>query len=155
MDKWNELKGFALEFLLQDANNSEFTAWVYIIANGKKNGLTIEEIAKDFIDFWGTDYDWLEKPETLMLMEQFSQSRCLSGYFEEVENTPEKVSYRFKKIWAEFIRNRGENGEWLGVTENDVVVPIKLWLEMVTKEKGWTLEWKDEGMNALVTIKLE
>jgi hypothetical protein len=155
VDKWNVVKDFALEFLLQDAAESEIFPWIYLMSNGKINGLTPEEVVLRYTNFWRDDHSWLQNPETLMIMEQFNQSKYTHGYFEVIENTPERVVYKIKKNWAEFINIRGDNGNIMGVTGDDLIAVSKTWLKYVTSRKGWSFSWEDDGLFAVITISKE
>jgi len=155
VEKWDILDGFAYEILLEHANNSEFGTWVYIIGSAKKRGVSPEKATMEFIEFWGGDYSWIESPAQIMLEEQFNQQRYQQGYFKEIENTPERVVFKSRKVGAEFIRDRCEDGEWMGVSEEDITAIYKTWLETVTKEKGWSLDWKDAEENAIITIEVQ
>jgi len=155
VDKWDELTGFALEFLLSDASEAEIYPWIYLIGNGKKEGMTVEEVVIKYTEFWGGGYEWLDRPEMLMLMEHFNQSKYTRGYFEAIENTPERVVYKFKMNWSEFVEIRGENGEMKGVTGEDMTISNKTWLKLVCEAKGWNFKWEDDGKDAVVTIEVE
>jgi hypothetical protein len=155
VDKWDVIESFALELLLQDASESEIYPWIYLISNGKTNGLTPKEVVIRYSKFWGGDHSWLQKPETLMIMEEFNQGKYTHGYFEIIENTPEKVVYKIKNNWAEFIQIRGENGNIMGVTGEDITAVSKTWLEYMAKEKGWSFDWQDDGLFAVITIGVE
>lgn len=155
VDTWDRIESFVYEFLLEDAVNSEIYAWIFIIGQGKQRGLTAEEAAREYFDFWEGNNAWLERPETLMIMEEFEQAKYYNGYFERVENEPGKVVYKMRKNWANYITIMGDDNEWMGVTADEIMAPARVWLEDIASEKGWDFSWEDEGMNAIVTLEVK
>jgi hypothetical protein len=155
VDKWDALESFALEFLLQDAVESEIYPWIYLISNAKTNGLSAEEVVIRYTGFWEDGYDWLQDPHTLMVMAEFQQAKFMHGYFEVIENTPGRAVFKVKNNWAEFVEIRGEKGRMMGVTGKDLTDVNKTWYSIVCKEKGWKFDWEEDGMFAVITIAVE
>ena len=155
VDKWDHAGSFAYEFLLEDAVNSEIHAWIHILRQGKERGLSAEEAAREYFDLWGGNYVWLERPETLMIMEEFEQAKFHNGYFERLENEAGKVAYKMRKNWANYIIIMGDDNEWMGVTADEIMAPARVWLDDIATHKGWDFSWKDEGMNAIVTLEVK
>lgn len=155
VDKWDIIDQFALESLLNSANNSEIYQWIYIVGAGKKKGLTIEEIATNYLAFWEDDYSSVTTPANIMTYAQFEQAKFHDGYFEEIENTPEKVVYKERKIWSNRIDSWSENGTIQGVSADDMDVLIKTFYATTIEKKGWQLEWVDEGDDVLITIQVK
>lgn len=155
IDVWNKLNSFSYEFKLMDWNNENGNLWIYMISKGKEQGKSPEDITMEYLNFWAGDYSWITTPQMIMHMEEFDQSKYPNGFFEEIHNSPSKVSFKAGKVWIDFINNRSGNGEYMGVTADDLESTMKTFYMEVAKHKGWILDWKDKEDITLISIEIK
>ena len=148
-DTWNKLERYTASGLLEDAIGDNFWHWIYIIGSDMKDGLSPEEIGLKFIAFWGS-LDWITSPEMIMEWAKITQSKYGNGYFEEIEKSPGKVVYKFRKTWLNFF---GEEEKVMNVSRDDMGKTFKALEEARALAKGWKCDWADEG--EFVTITYE
>ena len=91
IDEWDVLHEFAFEAFKESFSWEILSSWVYTLAKAKERGLSMEETAQEIVDFW----DWEPNPdatlEDFMIMDELYQAKSFVGYFEVIENTPDKV----------------------------------------------------------------
>lgn len=149
IDKWGHLDKYSSTNLLEVAIASKFWDWIYIIGSDKKDGLSPEEIGLKLTAFWGS-MEWLESPQTLLGWERTSQAMYPDGYFEIIEDTPEKVVYKARKTWLNFY---GDEDQILGVSKDDMTRVFKTNTEAIAMAKGWACVWEDEEDLFKVTLE--
>ena len=125
-----------------------FWTWIYVIGSEKKNGLTPEEAGLKFIAFWGSQ-DWVESPAFMMRMEKQYQARYPGGFFEVLEESAEKVSYRAKKTWLPYF---GNEDQIMNVSREDMTRFFKATTEATVLAKGWSMTWEETEEMFTVTI---
>jgi len=151
-DRWNEINEFAFESRLESTINEEKSLWVYLLSKGKKEGSSVEETVASYFDFWG-DYAWFVSPQNLMYAEKLNQSKYSDGYFEELENTDNKVSFKIRKNEVYIINNMGNSGTFKNITNEEMKSIQKIYLKTVAKHRDWTFSWKDSGIDAIITLE--
>lgn len=149
VNKWDHFDKYSSTTLLEQALENKFWDWIYIIGSNKKDGLTPEEIGLKYTAFWGS-MDWLESPQNMMSWEKSSQAMYPNGYFESIENTPEKVVFKAKKTWLNYF---GEEDKILNVTQDDMTRVFKTNTEATAMAKGWKCTWENDGDSFKVTIE--
>ncbi len=149
LDIWDQLDKYATTNLLEAAIEGKFWDWIYIIGSDKKNGLSPEEIGLKITAFWGS-MEWLDSPQILLGWEKTSQAMYPNGYFETIENSPEKVVFKAKKTW---LKHFGEEDQIKNVTSDDMTRVFKTNTEATAMAKGWKCIWEDEGEFFKVTVE--
>ncbi|PLW96326.1 MAG: hypothetical protein C0591_08970 [Marinilabiliales bacterium] len=149
VDKWDHLDKYSSTSLLEAAITGKFWDWVYIIGSDKQNGLSPEEIGLKLTAFWGS-MKWLESPQILLGWEKTSQAMYPNGYFETIENTPEKVVFKARKTWLNYY---GDEDQIMNVTRDDMTLVFKTNTEAIAMAKGWKCKWEDEEDFFKVTIE--
>lgn len=149
--RWNKIDEFSLDSKLELSRNNEEKLWLFIIADGRYNGLSLEESISTYYKFWG-DYSWMQNPMNLMHEAQLNQSLCQDGYFEEIQKSPEKVVFNIRKNASTMIQNWGRDGELFGISQDDMNKIQKLWYKTICDFKGWKFTWEDSGIDAKITI---
>jgi len=152
ISKWDVRDKFPVEYLLDQANSEKFVTWVNIVGRGIERGLTPEEIGKDYMGFWSGRHDWIEEPIWWAMFEEFEQARFEDGYYELIEESPEKVVYKFINRTFVYIESWGEDGEWMGVQGTDLINAWRGAERSMMDELGWTISYEDDGPVTKVTI---
>ncbi len=142
VDNWDELEEYALETLLNSSEWDVFMSWIYTIATAKEHGLSVDKIAQENIDFWEWDGS-VDRPENYLLMDKFYQAKSPAGYFEVLENSPEKVEYIKNKDWEVMLYQWDETGVVHGVTAEEMTTVFRMMMEYYVTNQGWTLTWQD------------
>lgn len=149
VDKWDHLDKYSLTNLLEDETIKNFWDWIYIIGSEKQNCLSPEEIGLKITAFWGS-MEWMDSPQIILGWERISQLKHSDGYFEIIENTTEKVTFKAKKTWLKFF---GDQDEIMNVTPDDMSRVFKTNIEAMAMAKAWKCEWKDEEEFYIVSIE--
>jgi len=149
IDKWDHLDKYSSTSLLEAAVGNNFWDWIYIIGSDKKNGLSPEEIGLKITTFWGS-MEWIESPQILLSWEKTSQEMYPNGYFETIENTPEKVVFKARKTWLNYY---GDEDQILNVSKDDMTRVFKTNTEAIAMAKGWKCTWEDDEEFFMVTIE--
>ena len=152
VDKWDELDGYTLESMLESASWDIFMNWIYRIGTAKERGMTLDEIAQADVDFWMWPDTLPEAPDHFLEFDKFYQARSPFGYFEVVENTPDRVEYIINKDWEIMINLWNEEGNVQGVTADEMTYFFNKLMEIYVKKAGWDCECIDEPDNKLRII---
>lgn len=149
VDKWDHLDKYSTTSLLEAATMDNFWVWIYIIGSGKKNGLSPEVIGLKYIAFWES-MEWIESPQVMLGWEKNAQAKHSNGYFETIEDTPEKVIFKAKKTWLNYF---GKEDNIMNVSRDDMTLVFKTTTEAVALAKGWKCSWEDKEDFFKVTIE--
>jgi hypothetical protein len=154
VDKWDELDAFTLEAKVNSAAWDQFMSWIYTIGTAKQRGLNMEEITQEIIEFWDWPMPENAKPEDVMMMDKFQQSKTPYEYFEVVTNTPDKAEYILIKSWEKMIYDWSEDGVVYGVTAQDLTEVYKLMTIQYMSKMGFSVDWEDMDDHKLkITIE--
>lgn len=147
VDEWDVLDEFPCEKLLAAGAWDSFMSWIYTIAKAKERGLNMEEVAQEVVDFWDWPLEILETPELFLIMDELYQARTPLGYFELIENTPEKAEYIKNKDWEIHFEQWTTEGEKdiKGVTAAEMTEMFKNLLEIYVNKQGWNMKWQDKN----------
>lgn len=152
VERWDQMVEFAPEMLLENLDGNNFSMWIYVIASGMKEGKTASEAMADFTSFWADPLEWITGPEMMIYLAKVRQSSSVHGKLEVIENKPGTVKYKERNIWLAYLESWGKDGEWMGVTKDDVKEAFKYYTEFITDKKGWELTWEEDGLDVIVTI---
>lgn len=149
VDIWDQLDKYATTNLLEDEMIRNFWDWIYIIGSEKHNCLSPEEIGLKITAFWGS-MEWMDSPQIILGWEKMTQAKHTDGYFETIENSPEKVVFKAKKTWLKYF---GEEEQIMNITSDDMTRVFKTNTEATAMARGWKCNWEDEGEFFIVTIE--
>ena len=137
VEKYDHLEQFSKSALLERADQDNFYNAIYIVAMGKKRGLSTDGIAKEIQQFWSSDSDndWPATPQVMMFGARAGQA-VSSGTFEVLEDKPGLVKYRMSKSWDKYF---GDKAQIKGVTKAEMNQIWKKMTELRIAAKGWKL----------------
>lgn len=144
LDTWNKLEDFALESLLESAVSDELGSSIFTVAMGKKRGLTLEEIGLEIAEFWYWPENVPPSPEEFLIREKFYQALHTFGYFEVIENSPDKAEYIINKNWETRMLQWSDDGNINGVTPDDLTTVYKTITAFYAEKANFKLDWSEE-----------
>lgn len=144
LDTWNSLDNFSLEIMLESYAWDLFMSWIFEVGNGKNRGLSMQEIAQEIVDFWNWPVEKDAPLSNFMKMDKFFQEKTPGGYFEEVENSPNRIEYIVSKTWEIMQYQWSEDGVVQGVTVDDMNEMFTAMMEIYIEKAGAKYEWVDE-----------
>ena len=143
VDTWNVLDKFASETLFHSMAWDVYMSWIYTLGKAKERGLSMEEAAQEVVDFW----DWEPDPEVdlemYLNMDEFFQAKSPFGYFETIQNTPDKVEYIKNKDWEIMTYKWDPSGEVYGVSADDFTDMFRKMMKIYVTQNGLAMEWQD------------
>lgn len=147
VDEWDVLDEFECEQRMTLNAWDVFMSWVYTIAKGKERGLNMKEVAQENVDFWDWPLAVQETAEFFLLMDEYFQARTPFGYFEVIENSPQKVEYIKNKDWELHFEEWAGMGakDIKGVTAAEMTEMFKNLQYIYVSKQGWNLSWQDES----------
>ncbi len=153
------------EFVQNKFIRSSFGKHIFIFSSGKKRGKTPKEITQEMIEFYNWQpSDWPSKPKDLLGNFQMNQTGNPGGYFEVLEDDPQKIKFIMGRYWRKwfdlFGANLGidQNGLIQGVSKDDVDTYFTSWLEHYCQRNNnnWKLKIEEQGEEKwIVTISSE
>jgi len=143
-DTWNTLDNFSLEIMLESYAWDLFMSWIFEVGSAKNRGLTMHEIAQEIVDFWKWPIDKSAPLSDFMKMDRFFQEKTPFGYFEEIENSPNRIEYIVSKTWEIMQYQWSDDGVVQGVTVDDMNEMFTAMMEIYAEKAGGKYEWVDE-----------
>ena len=152
---WSELEDFSplgLRLYLEDRN---FYNLVFLVGNGKKRGLSVEEIVAEESAFWGNSSDyWLTTLEDWAIDIRIQQAATENGYFQILEQSPTKIIMQVgPPLWESNynIAKQDDSSSLYGVTKEDLKAYDEHWMEILAKQRNWKISTKEEGEYITIT----
>jgi hypothetical protein len=156
IDEWDVLHEFAFESFKESFSWEILSSWIYALAKAKERGLTMEETAQEIVDFWNWESDPNVTPEDFMIMDELYQAKSSVGYFEMIENTPDKVVYIKTKDWEKLLYMWDPSGEAYGVSASDMTDMYRKMMEIYAEQNGFFSIWEDlDDHKVRITIMKE
>jgi len=143
IDEWDVLHEFEFEVFKESFSWEILSSWIYALAKAKERGLTMEETAQEIVDFWNWESDPNVTPEDFMIMDELYQAKSSVGYFEMIENTPDKVVYIKNKDWEKLLYMWDPSGEAYGVSASDMTDMYRKMMEIYAEQNGFSSIWED------------
>lgn len=154
IDTWDHLDQFSFESRLLSASWGSFMNFIFVIGNAKKRGLTMKETAMENVNFWEWPIPENNTPEAFIIMDEQNQARTPFGYFEIIEESPEKVEYIINKDWEIQAYKWSEDGVVKGVSAAEVTSMIQFLYHYYVEQNGWAIsfaEEEDHKMRIMIT----
>jgi len=162
ISKW---KMHSDEFLFNKMSKSYFGKFIFIFHSAKKQGKTPKEIVLEMIDYYNWNpNNWPSKPNDLIVVMKSGQEGHKGGYFELLENKPNRIKFIMGRYWMKWFDLYGaglgmdENGIIQGVSKDDFETYYTSWIEhFCTKNgKNWKFEIEEQNeLRWIVTISDE
>jgi len=143
VDVWNHLDEFTFESMHYSSAWDVFMSWIFTLSKAKERGLTMEESAQENLDFWAWPDNDIERPEIFLMQDRFYQAKAPFGYFEVIENNPNKVEYIKAKDWEILLYEWNAEGVVQGITAEEMNTFFKKMMEISVTKQGWKLDWQD------------
>lgn len=147
LDKW---RLHSEDYLFNKMSRSYFGKFVFIFHSGKKQGKTPKEIVLEMIQY----YDWSPWPNQLNDMlgiVEYGQEGHKEGYFEVLENEPNKIKFVMGRYWREWFNlygdgfGMGEDGVIQGVSKDDLETYYRTWFEHFCNFNNWKYDIEDQS----------
>jgi hypothetical protein len=150
------------EYLFNKMSKSYFGKFIFIFHSGKKQGKTPKEIVLEMIDYYNpSPNNWPSKLTDLLEMTKSGQQGHKGGYFEILDNKPNKIKFVMGRYWREWFDLYGEdlgmdeNGIIQGVSKDDLETYYITWMEYFCNKnnKNWKYEIEEQSeLKWIVTI---
>lgn len=153
------------DYLFNKMSRSYFGKFIFIFHSGKKQGKTPKEIVWEMIEYytWNPS-DWPSKPNDLLGRMKSGQEGHKGGYFEILEDKPNKIKFIMGRYWREWFDLYGaglgmdENGIIKGVSKDDFETYYSTWIEYYCNknDNNWKFQIVEQGESKwVVTISDE
>ncbi|WP_020539195.1 hypothetical protein [Lewinella cohaerens] len=153
------------EYLFNNMSRSYFGKFIFIFHSGKKQGKTPKEIVLEMIEYYNwSPNNWPSKPNDLLEFMKSGQEGHKGGYFEVLEDEPNKIKCIIGRYWIEWFDLYGpglgmdKNGIIQGVTKDDLETYYVTWIEHFCSknDNNWKFQIVEQGESKwVVTISDE
>lgn len=147
-DTWNKLDKLDREELLYNASSNNDFWVIFAIYNAKRNNKSIDDLAKDLVDFRkGPGFaDWHPTPQEVLAYHQIIQNMYPTGKLEVIINQPSEVKFKIAKVWH-------FDGVYQDVTANDLSRFYLISTKLLIEEKGLVMNWEEDSKQVTLSIK--
>jgi hypothetical protein len=153
------------EYLFNNMSKSYFGKFIFIFHSGTKQGKTPKEIVLEMIEYYNWNpNNWPSKPNDLLGFMKSGQEGHKGGYFELLEDKPNKIKVVIGRYWIEWFDLYGaglgmdENGIIQGVSKDDLETYYSTWIEYFCNknDNNWEFQIVEQGESRwVVTISDE
>lgn len=137
---WDENDAFSPRALMDSDGNKDLYCTIFLIGNGKKRGLTIEEIVAEENAFWGDVSAYMQSTlDELAISMEIRQAFRPGGHFEVLERSPGKITFKIASFPWMYYYNKAERAGYslYGVTREDLETYDNLWMNIFSQQRNW------------------